>query len=138
MLTYREGLVMYWCEGDKSEESRTYRVALTSSDATMLKLFVDWLERYHNVKRDQIKLRLHMWANINELLAKKFWSVSLNIPAKNFTKSWIKSKGKGKRIHPYGICRASVSSKKLLHKILESIENEFKRSANPFEGACNE
>ena len=117
---------MYWCEGDKSEESRTYRVALTSSDVTMLKLFVKWLEQYYGVKRKQIKLRLHLWQNVNEQIAKEFWSTNLRISIKNFTKSWIKPKGRGKRIHPYGICRASVSSKELLHKILSDINNEFK------------
>ena len=126
MLTRREGLIMYWCEGDKSEESRTYRVALTSSDITMLKLFVKWLEQYYGVKRRQMKLRLHLWPNVNEQNAKEFWSTNLGISIKNFTKSWIKPKGKGKRIHPYGICRASVSSKELLHRILSDISNESK------------
>ena len=125
MLTRREGLIMYWCEGDRSEESRTYRVALTSSDVAMLKLFIGWLEEYYSVKRDQIKLRLHLWRNINEKLAKEFWSTSLSIPLQNFTKSWIKPKGKGKRIHSYGICRAGISSKELLHKILAEIDKEF-------------
>ena len=126
MLTHREGLIMYWCEGDKSEESRTYRVALTSSDVTMLNLFIKWLEHYYGVKRDQIKLRLHLWPDINEKLAKEFWSTNLGISIKNFTKSWIKPKGKGKCIHSHGICRASISSKKLLQKILSEINNEFK------------
>ena len=125
MLTYREGLIMYWCEGDKSEKSRTYRVALTSSDATMLKLFIKWLERFYGVKRAQVKLRLHLWPNVNEQRVKEFWSTNLGVSIKNFTKSWIKPKGKGKRIHPNGICRASVSSKELLEKILSDINNEF-------------
>jgi hypothetical protein len=117
---------MYWCEGDKSEESRTYRVALTSSDVAMLKLFIRWLEHYYGVKRSRVKLRLHLWPNVNEQHAKEFWSTNLGVSIKNFTKSWIKPKGKGKRIHPYGICRASISSKELLHKILSDINNEFK------------
>lgn len=125
MLTRREGLVMYWCEGDKSKESRTYRVALTSSDVIMLKLFIRWLERYYEVKRDQIKLRLHLWPNVDEKLAREFWSSDLGMPVENFTKSWIKPRGKGKRVHPHGICRASISSKKLLEKILSEIEKEF-------------
>jgi len=125
MLTHREGLIMYWCEGDKSEESRTYRVALTSADVTMLKLFIRWLQKYYGVNRDQIRLRLHLWRNVDEKLAKEFWSSNMSIPFENFTKSWIKPKGKGKRIHPHGICRASVSSKELLHKILADIHKQF-------------
>jgi len=116
---------MYWCEGDKSEESRTYRVALTSSDMMMLKLFTEWLEHYYGVERDQIRLRLHLWPNINERFAKEFWSANLSIPLSRFTKTWVKQQGKGKRIHPFGICRASVSSKELLHRILSDINKEF-------------
>jgi len=116
---------MYWCEGDRSEQSHTYRVALTSCEAAMLKLFVEWLETWYDVKRGNLKIRLHLWPNINEEVAKKYWSASLNVPVENFTKSWIKPKGKGKRFHPYGVCRVSISSKALLHKILSEINEEF-------------
>ena len=118
---------MYWCEGDRSEESRTYRVALTSCDLTMLKLFVEWLEHYYGIEKVQLKIRLHLWPNSNEKLAKEFWSAKLEVPLQNFTKSWIKPRGRGvgKRIHPHGICRVSVSSKELLHKIVSDISGEF-------------
>ena len=126
-LTHREGLVMYWCEGDRSEESRTYRAALTSSDPRIMKLFVEWLERYYSIEKVQMKVRLHLWPTSNEKGAKDFWSTELEIPLLNFTKSWIKPRGKGigKRIHLYGICRVSVSSKELLHKIIFDINAEF-------------
>lgn len=118
---------MYWCEGDRSEESRTYRVALTSSDPRMLKLFVEWLENYYGIEKVQMKVRLHLWTHANEKLAKDFWSTNLEIPLRNFTKSWIKPRGKGivKRVHPYGICRVSISSKELLRKIVSDINREF-------------
>ncbi|MFB0544233.1 MAG: hypothetical protein ACETVN_00845 [Asgard group archaeon] len=45
MISKREGLMLYWCEGDKFAENRTYKVAVTITDATLLKLFVDWLEQ---------------------------------------------------------------------------------------------
>jgi hypothetical protein len=126
-LTHREGLIMYWCEGDRSQESRTYRVALTSADPAILYLFVQWLEKYYGVERAQMKLRLHLWPTTNEMGAKEFWSSTLRVQAKNFTKSWLKPRGRnaGKRIHPNGICRVSVSSKALLQKILFDINTEF-------------
>jgi hypothetical protein len=68
LLTHREGLVMYWCEGDRSEKSRTYRAALTSSDPRILKLFVEWLEQYYGTKKAQMKVRLHLWPDVDEKL----------------------------------------------------------------------
>lgn len=118
---------MYWCEGDRSQESRTYRVALTSCDPKMLTLFVEWLIQYYGVEKGQMKVRLHLWPNSEEKAAKEFWAEKLEIPLQNFTKSWTKPRGSGlgKRIHLYGICRVSISSKELLHKIISDINREF-------------
>ena len=119
--------MMYWCEGDKSMESRTYRVALTSCDPAMLKLFTLWLKNYYGIEKALMKVRLHIWPNTDEKLAKAFWSTSLDLPIGNFTKSWSKPRGRGiaKCIHPYGVCRVSISSKELLLKVLKEIETEF-------------
>ncbi len=117
---------MYWCEGDRSQESRTYRVALTSADPTILYLFVQWLERYYGIERPQMKLRLHLWPTTDEKAVKDFWALKLGIPVANFTKSWLKPRGKStKREHPNGVCRVSVSSKELLERIIIEINTEF-------------
>jgi hypothetical protein len=101
-LTHREGLVMYWCEGDRSEESRTYRATLTSVDPKILKLFVQWLEEYYSVEKARMKIRLHLWPTADEKAAKDFWATKLEIPEENFTKSWFKPRGRdlGKRYPP--------------------------------------
>jgi hypothetical protein len=122
MLSHREGLVMYWCEGDRSEESRTYRVALTSSDVMTLKFFIRWY--YYDVKRDRIKLRLHLWSDTNEKLANEFWYTNLGIHQRNFTKPQIKPKGRGKR-SPLRYLQSVHLLKKLLRKILADIDKEF-------------
>jgi hypothetical protein len=126
-LSLREGLVMYWCEGDKSMESRTYRVALTSCDPDILRLFVEWLEKYYNIKKSTMKVRLHLWPDSDEVKAKQYWSTYLEVSLNNFTKTWTKPRGTGiaKPNHNYGICRVSISSKKLLQKILNDIKKEF-------------
>ncbi len=125
MISKREGLMLYWCEGDKFAENRTYKVAVTITDATLLKLFVDWLEQYYGVDREKIRLRLHLWNGAHEDEAKRYWSDRLNIPIRNFTKTWIKGKGGRKKSHPYGVFRASISSKNLFNRIINDIEQEF-------------
>jgi hypothetical protein len=128
-LTQREGLMMYWCEGDKSEESRTYRVGLTSTDPIILELFVKWLEQYYGVALAKMKIRLHIWPLTDENAAKRFWSERLGLAPENFTKSWVKPRGRGirKAIHQYGVCRVSVASKELLRQIIRDIKEEFLR-----------
>ncbi len=123
-ISKREGLILYWCEGDKST-NRIYKVAVTSTNSNILKLFIDWLIEYYPVERNKIKLRLHIWEELDEVAAKKYWSEQLKIPIKNFTKSYIKPKGGRKRIHIHGVCRASIQSKEIHTKILQEIENEF-------------
>ena len=126
-LTHREGLVMYWCEGDRSQESRTYRVALTSTDPKILRLFVQWLEQYYDAKKLELKVRLHLWPDSDEEAAKGYWAEQLGVSLGNFTKSWTKPRGQGagKRIHTYSICRVSVSSKELLQRVIFDINKEF-------------
>lgn len=121
-LTKREGLILYWCEGDKTTKG-TYKVALTSTDFNILRLFVDWLTEYYCINRESIKLRLHLWEFLDEKAAKKVWAEKLNIPIENFTKTYVKPKGGRKKIHINGVCRASIQSKTILTKILEEIKN---------------
>ena len=123
-LSKREGLILYWCEGDKSTKG-IYKVAVTSTNSNILRLFIDWLIRYYAVERELIKLRLHIWEELNEYEAKSYWSKKLCIPIRNFTKSYIKPKGGRKKIHIYGVCRASIQSKVIHSKIMQEIKEEF-------------
>jgi len=121
MVSKEVGLMLYWCEGDKTTKN-TWRVAVTTSEPRMLKYFIDWLTKYYNVPKDKVKLRLHLWEGSDEEKAKKYWSEETSIVA--FTKTWFKPKGK-KQKFPYGICRASINSKDILLKILEEIKSNF-------------
>jgi hypothetical protein len=123
-LTKREGLILYWCEGDKTTKG-TYKVALTSTNVIILRLFVDWLTEYYYVNRESIKLRLHLWESLDENVAKKVWAKNLNIPIENFTKTYIKPKGGRKKIHIHGVCRASIQLKIIQLKILGAIKDNF-------------
>jgi len=105
---------------------------VTCADARLLELFVDWLVHYYNINKNAVKLRLHIWNGTNENEAKEYWSNMLGIPLQNFTKSWIKPKSGKHRRYPYGICRASIDSKKIFLQILSEIRDEFEvTSSNP-------
>lgn len=125
MLSKREGLMLYWCEGDKYTSKNKYKIAVTSTESRMVLLFVEWLNENYDVNRSKIKLRLHLWNTDIEQESKEFWSKELDIPIENFTKSWIKNtSGKNKK-HKFGLCRASIDSKEIFLSIMSDIEIEF-------------
>ena len=123
MITRREGLILYWCEGDKFKNGR-YKVAVTAADFKLLRLFIEWLKRYYKVHKQDMRLRLHIWEDSNEESCKKYWSNKLKVPFKNFTKSDIRRTGKNKK-YIHGICRVSLDSKEILNKILYDIGAHF-------------
>ena len=120
----REGLMLYWCEGDKPS-GNSHSVAVTSGDFLIIKLFLGWIEKYFEVSRSRLRLRLHLWPDSNEMKAKEYWSKNLDMPLESFTKSYIKPKSGVKRRYEHGICRLGFYSKKILTDILNEIEKEF-------------
>lgn len=122
-LTKREGLILFWCEGDRPKDNLR-KVQLTNSEPLILKYFVLWLEEFFGVPRKSMKLRLHLWRGSDEMRAKRFWSKRLGIPLTNFTKTWFKPRG-AKNSHPNGICRVSVSSKAIMESVRNDIAREF-------------
>jgi hypothetical protein len=122
-LTKREGLLLFWCEGDKPKDSLR-KVQATNSNHLILKYFVEWLQNHYQIPRRTMKLRLHLWQGSDEMRAMEFWSNHLEIPLSNFTKTWFKPKGV-KNTNPNGICRVSVSSKALMERIRSDMFNEF-------------
>jgi len=124
ILSKREGLVLYWCEGDKPA-GRNYMVAITSGDYWIVKNFLLWLRKYFNISKKKIRLRLHLWPDSDEKKAKEYWAKQLDLPLSSFTKTYIKPKSGRNEKYKYGICRAGIYSKKILNEILQSIRKEF-------------
>ncbi len=81
------GLFLYWGEGTKTANSSTQ---LTNTNPAMLKFFIRWLELFGVNKRDlRVKLHLYSDMNINQSIA--FWSKELKIPVSHFKKPYIKT-----------------------------------------------
>lgn len=80
------GLFLYWGEGTKSASCS---VQLTNTNPSMIKFFIKWLELLGINKKD-LKIKLHLYSdvNINDSIA--FWSKEIKIPAGQFKKPYIK------------------------------------------------
>ena len=80
------GLFLYWGEGTKRSN---YSVVLTNTNPAMLKLFIKWLELF-NVKRKDLKIKLHLYSDMNIKKGLDFWSKELKIPLSQFRKTYVK------------------------------------------------
>jgi hypothetical protein len=80
------GLFLYWGEGTKMQNSS---VVLTNTNPAMLKVFIRWLELF-NVKRTDLRIKLHLYSDMDVKKSTDFWSKELNIPATQFRKPYIK------------------------------------------------
>ena len=80
------GLFLYWGEGTKSQEAT---ISLTNTNPAMLKLYIKWLGLF-NVKRKNLKVKLHLYSDMNIEQSIAFWSKELKIPISQFHKAYIK------------------------------------------------
>jgi len=105
------GLALYWGEGYRKGNQE---LGFTNSDPNIIRFFVKWLKKIHNISEKELILRV----SINNLFQNKekpvlqFWSKLIKVPLDQFTKtSFIKSKIK--KVYPnhlthYGTLRVKV------------------------------
>ena len=110
------GVMLYWAEGDNSEKSRVVR--LTNTDPRMIKLFINFTERVCRVHKNNIKITLILYPDLNENICKNYWSSFLNIPLEQFYKTqFINGRHPTKRL-VNGICMIKIGGSGLKEKII--------------------
>jgi hypothetical protein len=80
------GLFLYWAEGYKTARSIT---ALTNTDPDMIKFFIKWLSLL-GVDKKKLKIKLHIYADMNKAEIVNFWCKKLRMPRENFTQVYVK------------------------------------------------
>jgi hypothetical protein len=80
------GIFLYMGEGSKTTKGTT---AVTNTNPKILKLFIKWLN-LHNVKKEKIKVQLHLYSDMDPKKQVAFWSKELAIPITQFRKPHIK------------------------------------------------
>ena len=113
------GLGLYLAEGAKNIR---YRAVFYNSDPALNVLMMRFFREICQVKEDKISIQMVLHEHISEEKARKYWSIVLKLPEKNFFRaSFAKSKAsKGVRpINrlPYGTIQISASGKDIANKI---------------------
>jgi transcriptional regulator with XRE-family HTH domain len=80
------GLFLYWGEGTKRSNCS---VVLTNTNPAMIKFFIKWLELF-GVKKKDLKIRLHLYSDMDIDQGIDFWVKELKIPRNQFQKPYIK------------------------------------------------
>jgi hypothetical protein len=80
------GLYLYWGEGLKSARGT---VGIANTDPAMIRTFLTWLDTI-GISKDQVRIRLHLYDDMNIQEQTSFWSKELRISNTQFRKPYIK------------------------------------------------
>jgi hypothetical protein len=111
------GLFLYWGEGTKTARDL---VALTNTDPSMIKFFINWLQGL-GIKKTDLRVKLHLYSDMDVENKTNFWSKALKIPLTNFRKPYIKdskfSSLTYKNSFGHGTCMVSYGNSNTHNKI---------------------
>jgi hypothetical protein len=116
------GLGIYWGEGLKRGKGA---VRLTNTDTRMVRKFIDFLEEFCGVSKDQLRFSLQIFKDIDQEKALTYWARELGIKRGQFYKtivSRVRGKGTYKYKSEYGVVIVYFNNVKLKKIILEMIE----------------
>lgn len=113
------GLALFWAEGGKREK---WNVRFVNSDPTMIRVIMKFFRKICNVPNKKFTLRIHLYPNIKEETAKKFWLKATKLHMSQFRKSQtqVSSSSKSKRpINrlPHGTLHINIGDAYLNKKI---------------------
>ena len=84
------GTALYWAEGSKG---KTFEI--TNSDPYLILFMVRWVNSIFKVPAKDLKARLNIYPQQNDLTIKRFWSDLTGVPLNNFGKTYVKPLSKG-------------------------------------------
>lgn len=116
------GLFLYWGEGLKRGDAQ---VAVSNTDPTMINFFVKWIVNNFGITRAKLRVRLHLYDDMDLGEEMDYWSNVLNLPIEQFAKPRVK-KTSSNRInykggYGHGTCDIIIGDVRLQEKILMGI-----------------
>jgi len=118
---YLTGLFLYWGEGNKTTP---YSTILSNSNPLMIKFFVYWLTNIFEVPTNKMRMKIHLYQDMDEQKEIKFWSNLTKISIKQFNKSYIKKTtlaGLTYKGFNHGTCNIMVHNRDIAEKVFLGI-----------------
>lgn len=119
---FKEGFYLYWGEGTKTAE---YTVALTSSDPSIIKCFIAWLELL-GVKKSGMKAKVHMYSDQIESEVIKYWTQKTTLKRSQFYKTYIKQSSRDQKTYKgtfgHGTCSVLYHNRDVYEYVMSGIK----------------
>jgi len=117
------GLMLYLGEGDKKNSAR---IGLANTDVWIIQFFLRWLVKFMGVRKDEIKMELHLYENMDIAKEEKFWQDKLGLPRSQFYKTQIRKLRAGSFSYSesfrHGTCSLLVSGTERKTKLMMSMK----------------
>lgn len=113
------GLGLYWGEGNKANKNT---VRLGNSDPALLNKFIEFLIKFFNIDKKDLKFHLHIFSDINVDKALAYWTKKLKINKKQFYKPLITKSGSigtYKNKSKFGVVTIYYGNIKLKNKLVD-------------------
>lgn len=113
------GLALFWAEGGKREK---YSVRFANSDPTIIKAIMCFFRKICHTDNKKVTLRIHLYPNVEEIAAKKYWSKITGLSLTQFRKSQTKISKSSKHKRPinrlpYGTLHITIGDAYLNKKL---------------------
>lgn len=107
------GVVLYWKNGNKRDLKKG--VHFSSSDPSMIQLFLKWLGEVGRIKNEEIKFDIFIKEHKGKLVSKvvEYWSEVTKFPKDYFLKIYYQKQGI-KKSSNYGFLRIKVAQSSML------------------------
>ncbi|MDO8667585.1 MAG: hypothetical protein Q7K35_00615 [bacterium] len=112
------GIGLYWGEGNRANKNT---VRLGNSDAALLNKFIEFLIKFFNINKKDLKFHLHTFSDINIDEALMYWTKKLKVEKKQFYKPFVTksgSLGTYKKKSKYGVLTVYYGNIKLKNKLI--------------------
>jgi transposase-like protein len=123
------GLFLYWGEGGKTTP---YSASLSNTDPAILVCFIKWLSLL-GVSKDRLKVRLHLYSDMDIKKEINFWAQSLRVSSAQFNKPQIKQSKLSELTYPtrgHGTCLVTLHDRDISEYIrmgLKYIQSQYMR-----------
>jgi hypothetical protein len=107
------GIGIYWGEGTKAAK---HSIRVGNTDPKLIRVFMDFLVKFFQVKEDDMKFSLQVFSDININKALNYWITELGVDISQFYKPTVTishSIGKNKHKNLYGVVTVYYHNKKL-------------------------
>jgi len=123
------GLMLYLAEGNKKAR---YKIAFSNTDPKIIKFFAKWLVEFLHVNREEIKVQLHLYENMDIKKEKEFWRNELGFQENQFYKPEVRKLKKGsfsyRETSRHGTCDLYVMGGKRKRELMMAIQAFLDRS----------